>query len=172
MYPTQTHLIRYKNSYLGKSNKLFGFITNTAAKCVIDRIVYDNISVRQSDKSTYIVNVKPPKPNNKDDMVLLKPIARKFLKIQSFDLSVGNFFATINNTEMIYIDKVIVNNIDGNLTLHSNFSIDDVVDVELYDKINHLDNIFNKSKGERIDYKYEMGQVIMDRFSGFEDDFF
>lgn len=156
MYPIHTHFIKYKNKYLGKNNAVFGFIKEGHAKRVVEKIKYVTPIVKVSP-STYVLNRRPHPPKN----VLKTNIDRNALSIETFETSVGIFFASINNMELKLIDQVLVDRFTDTIILKSEFSMDEMVPLEPFDLVQHLENVLNH---EPVDYEYEMSRIILDRY--------
>lgn len=155
MYPTHTHLIKYKNKYLGKNNYVFAFIKEHHAKQVADKLRYDSPIVKISPH-TYVINRRLPVKNN--------IIEKKFLEVEKLQTSLGGFFTSINNMELKIIDEVLVHKNKEAIVLKSEFELENMVPLTDDDIVNHLDVLFHKRKHEDIDYLDEMSKIILERY--------
>lgn len=156
MYPIHTHLIKYKNTYLGKNNVVFGFMKEGHAKRVAEKLKYCT-PVIQVSPCSFLIN-RPP--HNKTGAPK-HYIDKRKIEVHTFQTSVGNFFASINNMELKVIDQVLVNKMSDAIILKSEFALDEIVPLEETDITQHLEDIYNE---DTIDYQEKMSEIIMDRF--------
>lgn len=152
------HFIKYKAGYLGKNNSVFGFVKESHAKKVIDRLKYLSPIITIS-QSTYVLNRKPHHVRQR-----YPPLEKKHLHVQTYDTSVGSFFASINNMDLKLIDEVLVDKLSDTIILKSEFEIDDMIPLEYDDHVNHLDRLYSKSEADKIDYMDEMSKIIVERY--------
>lgn len=158
MYPTHTHLVKYKGRYLGKNNFVLGFIKEAHAKQVASNLRYMSPVLRVSP-NTYVVN-RPPTLRQRHRFL----VERKHLDVETLEISVGSFFTSINNVELKLIDDVLVDKRSNVMVLKSEFQMDDMVPLEPEDIVEQLERLYeNKPDGE-IDYANMMSNIIIDRY--------
>lgn len=173
MYPTRMHFIKYKTGYLGKNNSVFGFVKESHASQVIDRLKYLSPIITISP-STYVLNRKPHRIHQHNKLQQ-PPLNKKHLQVKTFETSVGSFFASINNMDLKLIDEVLVDKLSDTIILKSEFALDEMVPLEYDDHVNHLNKLYSKSDTDNIDYLDEMSKIIVERYivdSDFDDDVF
>jgi hypothetical protein len=168
MYPTHAHLIRYKGRYLGKNNYVMGFVKEHHAKQVAQNLRYMSPVLKVS-QSTYVINRTPTSRQRHRYLV-----ERKHLDIQTFEISIGSFFTSINNVELKLVDDVLLDKRSNVMVLKSEFQMDDMVPLEDLDIVEHLERLYEHKPGGEIDYANTMSNIIIDRYIvGMEDeDFF
>lgn len=165
MYPTRIYLLKYKKSFLGKNNQVFGFIKSTSAKTVCDKILYENnVIVTQQGKNKYRIKCVPT--TQEREKKFIKPVSKSQLKVISQETTICSFFTSINNINLTLIDDVNVQQ-DGNIEMHSNFSIENVVPIDIDDIKFHLEQVYN---GDKINYTEELHEILLDGFTFWEDD--
>lgn len=167
MHPTHTHLIKYKNKYLGKNNYVFAFIKESHAKQVADKLRYASPVLKVSPH-TFVINRKVPV--NQGTHKKLSVIDKQQLEIEKLQTSVGGFFTAINNMEIKVIDEVLVSKNSDAIVLKSEFELEEMVPLEPYDMIQHLNVLYHKPIDEHIDYAHEMSKIIIDRYIDAVDD--
>jgi len=156
MYPIHTHLIKYKNTYLGKNNAVFGFMKEGHAKRVVEKLKYCT-PVIQVSPCSFVINRPPHHKTN----VVKHCIDKRYIEVQTFQTSVGNFFASINNMELKVIDQVLVNKMNDAIVLKSEFALEEIMPLEETDMVQHLEDLFSE---DTIDYQEKMSEIIVDRY--------
>ena len=156
MYPIHTHLIKYKNAYLGKNNTVFGFVKEGHAKRVVEKLKY-NTPILQVSPCTFVINRSPPKKSS----MINRYIDKRHLQVNTFQTSVGNFFASVNNMELKLVDQVLVNRSTEAIILKCEFVIEEMVPLEPEDLVQHMDDVYNNTQ---VDYQEKMSSIIMDRY--------
>ena len=155
MYPTNLHFIKYKQSYLGKDNNLFGFIKSSTANFVAKNIKYEYFKVVKVDPSIYVVCPSPRKS-------VLKPVSRKDLEVKSFDISIGTYFSSINNMNIVLIDQATEK--ASNIIMSSSFSMDEIIPLSDENIRDHLSYMINKDQYGDIDYEEGLKTVLMENY--------
>jgi hypothetical protein len=153
MYPTNTHFLQYKGAFLGRRNNVFGFIKESHAQKVLEKMTYDTPVIRISEKS-YVVNRRLPR---------CRLIDKRYLHIFTQHTTVGQFFTMINNTNLILIDEVVIQKNRDVITLISNYEVEEMMPIDTHDYTHHLGNVYNKQPGESIDYVNEMANIIIEK---------
>jgi hypothetical protein len=167
MFPKHAHMIKYKNSYLGKNNYVFGFIKEMHADQVARQMKWMSPVIKVSP-NTYVINRPPPMRQRKR-----YAIDQSLITTKTFDISVSDFFTSINNVELKLIDEVLVDKSSNVMILKSEYTLDEMVPIDEADKIDQLERLYHIKKPGDINYAETMSDIILERymFSMDEDDF-
>ena len=90
MFPKHAHMVKYDGKYLGKDSYVFGFIKESHAVQVAKNLKWRSPVLKVSP-NMYVMNRKPPTTNIKQQTI--KP---SLLHVQTFDISLGDFFTSVN----------------------------------------------------------------------------
>jgi hypothetical protein len=147
-------MIKYKQSYLGKGNNVFGFIRSSTASFVANKLNYEYFKVVKVEPSIYVLCPSPRKS-------ILKPLNKKELQVKSFDISIGTYFSSINNMELILVDQASEN--AGNIIMSSSFCLDSFIPLSEEHLRDQLSRIINKDQYGDIDYVEDLKTVLLAR---------
>lgn len=153
MYPSQLHMIRYNNKYLGKNNNVFAFIKPTTASFVVSKLKCENFTIANIDPCTYVIQQRPK---------IAKPLNKRVLDIKSFDPRIGTYFSSINNMKIILIDDATENS--NNITLKSYFSISDNFPPSEENIKEHMCKAFKTYPQEIINYEQEFCNMVINDY--------
>ena len=167
MFPKHAHMIKNKGRFWGKNDYVFGFIKEMPAEQVAKNLRWTSPVIKVSP-STYVINRPPPLKQRS-----IHAIDSAFVKTLSFDISVGDFFTSINNVELKLIDEVLVDKQTHAMILKSEYTLETMVPIDEMDKIDQLERLYHIKKPGEINYEEEMSDIILERFmmSMDEDDF-
>lgn len=163
MNPKSLSFVTYKQSYLGTSKSLFGFVKPKHAQIIRNTLQYEKFVIKK-DSSGHSFIITPPTSR------LRKPINRKQLRTSLIDAHEAVFFGNLNNMNVAIIDDVQLIKPDI-IRMECNYTIDEdyIEDPAIYEQ---LQDIY---EGNEIDYSMKYMNNHRDLFEAaldiyFEDD--
>jgi hypothetical protein len=81
--------------------------------------------------------------------------------VKSFDISIGTYFSSINNMELILVDQASEK--AGNIIMSSSFCLDSFIPLSEEHLRDQLSRIINKDQYGDIDYVEDLKTVLLAR---------